>query len=70
VIFQITMFPATIWPYLTWNPLLHVEELLRTYWFYSYHTPVGSPSYVAECLFGMVFFGLLLERYARRRLPA
>ncbi len=70
VIFQVTMFPPTIWPYLTWNPLLHVEELLRTYWFYSYHTPVGSPLFVAECLFVMVFFGLLLERYARRRLPS
>jgi capsular polysaccharide transport system permease protein len=69
VIFSITMFPATIWPYLTWNPLLHVEELLRTYWFYSYHTPVGSSAFVAECLFGMTFFGLLLERYARLRMP-
>ncbi len=69
VIFQITMFPPTIWPYLTWNPLLHVEELLRTYWFYTYHSPIGSPAYVAEALIGMLFFGLLLERYARRRLP-
>lgn len=69
VIFQITMFPPVIWPYLEWNPLLHVEELLRTYWFYSYHTPVGSPSYVAVWLAGMVLFALLLERYARRRLP-
>ncbi|HEX4160446.1 MAG TPA: hypothetical protein VHY79_18410 [Rhizomicrobium sp.] len=69
VIFQVTMFPPTIWPYLTWNPMLHIEELLRTYWFYSYQTPIGSPLYVAQCLFGMTFFGLLLERYARRRLP-
>jgi capsular polysaccharide transport system permease protein len=69
VIFQITMFPATIWPYLAWNPLLHVEELLRTYWFYSYRTPIGSPTYVIECMLGMMFFGLLIERYVRRRLP-
>jgi capsular polysaccharide transport system permease protein len=70
VIFQVTSFPPTIWPYLTWNPMLHIEELLRSYWFYTYQTPVGSPAYVAECLLGMTFFGLLLERYARRRLPA
>jgi capsular polysaccharide transport system permease protein len=70
VVFQVTSFPPTIWPYLTWNPMLHVEELLRTYWFYSYHTPVGSPLYVAESLTALTFFGLLLERYARRRLPA
>ncbi|HEY6578827.1 MAG TPA: hypothetical protein VIY09_05855 [Rhizomicrobium sp.] len=69
VIFQVAMFPSSALPYLAWNPLLHVEELLRTYWFYSYHTPIGSPAYVAECVLIMTFFGLLLERYARRRLP-
>ena len=70
VIFQVTMFPPTIWPYISWNPLLHIEELLRTYWFYSYQTPIGSPLFVAQCLLGTTFFGLLLERYARRRLPS
>jgi capsular polysaccharide transport system permease protein len=69
VIFQITMFPSAFWPYLTWNPLLHVEELLRANWLYTYHSPVASPAYVMACLIGMVFFGLLLERYVRRRLP-
>jgi ABC-type polysaccharide/polyol phosphate export permease len=52
-----------------WNPLLHIEELIRTYWFTSYHTPVGSPAYVAECLLIMTFLGLLVERYVRRRFP-
>ena len=69
VVFSITMFPPSIWPYLYWNPLLHVEELMRTYWFYSYQTPVGNPVYVAECMFGFLVTGLILERYARRRLP-
>ena len=68
VIFQVTMFPPQIWVYLTWNPLLHIMELLRTYWFYNYQTPIGSPLYVTECMIGMLFFGLLVERYARRRL--
>lgn len=70
VIFQITMFPPSVWPYLTWNPLLHIEELLRSYWFYSYQTPIGSPLFVTQCFVGMAFFGLLLERYARRRLSS
>jgi capsular polysaccharide transport system permease protein len=70
VVFQLTMFPPTVWPYLLWNPLLHAEELLRIYWFANYQTPGISPLYVAECLLGMVFFGLLLERYMRRRLPS
>jgi hypothetical protein len=43
---------------------------LRIYWFNNYQTPGISPLYVAECLLGMVFFGLLLERYMRRRLPS
>jgi capsular polysaccharide transport system permease protein len=70
VVFQLTMFPPTIWPYLLWNPLLHVEELLRIYWFSNYQTPGISPLYVAESLLGMSFLGLLLERYMRRRLPS
>ena len=70
VVFQLTMFPPTIWPYLLWNPLLHVEELLRIYWFSNYQTPGISPLYVAESLLGMAFLGLLLERYMRRRLPS
>lgn len=68
VIFSITMFPPTILPYLLWNPLLHSEELLRIYWFSNYQTPGISALYVAECSLVMFFFGLLLERYARRRL--
>jgi capsular polysaccharide transport system permease protein len=68
VVISLSLFPPTIWPYLLWNPLLHVEELLRVYWFYNYQTPVVSAAYVAECLGGMIFFGLLIERYARRRI--
>jgi len=69
VIISLTQFPSTLWPYLLWNPMLHVEELLRIYWLPDYHTPEVSARYVAEWLFGMLFFGLLLERYARRGLP-
>jgi len=69
VIFGLRLFPPSMWPYLLWNPLLHVEELLRVYWFTNYQTPQVSALYVAECSTGLVFFGLLLERYMRRRLP-
>lgn len=70
VIFSLTNFPTFTWPYLLWNPLLHAEELLRVYWFSNYVTPGISALYVAECVLVMIFFGLLLERYMRRRLPA
>src|SRR5205814_2469833 len=66
VIIPLSIFPPTVWPYLTWNPLLNLEELLRVYWLYDYETPVVSAAYVAECLLGLLFLGLLLERYARR----
>jgi capsular polysaccharide transport system permease protein len=70
VFISISIFPESMWPYLTWNPMLHVEELLRVYWFYNYTSPVGSPAYVVESLVVMMCAGLLLERYVRRRLPA
>jgi capsular polysaccharide transport system permease protein len=69
VVISLTQFPPSVWPYLLWNPLLHIEELMRIYWLPDYHTPIVSPGYVAKWLVGMMFFGLLLERYARRRLP-
>ncbi len=69
VILLLTYIPATIWPYLTWNPMLHVEELLHTYWLPAYVTPVGSPYYVVECLICLVTLGFLLERYMRHHLP-
>ncbi len=68
VVFPLTMFPPSVWPYLLLNPLLHIEELLRVYWFNNYETPGISVLYIAECFLGMAFFGLLLERYLRRRL--
>jgi capsular polysaccharide transport system permease protein len=70
VYFTITSLPSNYWGYLTWNPMLHVSELMRTYWFTSYQTPVGNPFYVAICAFGLLILGLLMERYVRLRLPA
>jgi capsular polysaccharide transport system permease protein len=70
VFISITFFPEYMWPYLTWNPMLHIEELLRVYWFYDYTSPVANPTYILECLVVLMCAGLLLERYARRRLPA
>ncbi len=50
----------------------HVEEnFMRTYWFTTYQTPDRpGPLYVGECILGMAFLGLSLERYVRRRVPA
>ncbi|HEY5238193.1 MAG TPA: hypothetical protein VIJ62_07415 [Rhizomicrobium sp.] len=69
VFFLITTFPEWTWPYLDWNPMLHIEELMRTYWFYTYQTPVGSFVYVSEWLAGLAILGLSVERYVRFRIP-
>lgn len=69
VFISIKIFPESIWPYLAWNPMLHVEELLRVYWFPGYASPVANPAYVVECLVVLICAGLLVERYVRRRLP-
>src|SRR3954464_11924215 len=34
--FCITMLPLAFWPYVTWNPLFHVTELVRDAWFEGY----------------------------------
>lgn len=69
VFVPLSSFPEFTWPYLTWNPMLHVEELIKAYWFRTYHSPVGQSGYVVECLLGMAVAGLLCERYVRWRLP-
>lgn len=70
VYFTISTIPSNYWIYLTWNPMLHVSELMRTYWFSTYQTPIGSPFFVGICAGGLMIFGLLLERYVRYRVPA
>lgn len=66
--FVIASFPTWTWPYLTWNPLLHVSELLRSYWFTTYTTPVGSLPFIGIWILGLTLLGLSLDRYVRRML--
>ncbi len=68
MLFVVTMFPSTYWPYLTWNPVLHCMEMLHEAWFVTYTSPVADPVYVLEWLVGLLLLGLSLERY-QRRLP-
>jgi capsular polysaccharide transport system permease protein len=65
-IFCIVMIPVAYWPYLTWNPLLHVTEMARDAWFESYVSPIASPLYILECTVGLLLLGLSVERYMRR----
>lgn len=64
--FVITSIPVQFWAYMTWNPMLHVNELIRTYWFSNYNTPVGSPAYVICWITVLLALGLSMERFIRR----
>lgn len=64
--FCITMLPLSYWPYVTWNPLLHITEMTRDAWFESYVSPIASPMYVSECLLCLALLGLSVERFMRR----
>ncbi|MGD0192676.1 MAG: hypothetical protein ABSD74_18205 [Rhizomicrobium sp.] len=69
VYLPITRFPTYVWPYIDWMPMLNIEELIRQYWFVDYASPVATPGYVLWTTVGVAAFGLLCERYCRRRLP-
>ena len=68
VLFPMTSVPQEYWYLLTWNPILHIEELLRTSFFQNYNTPVGSVSYVLAFAVGFLGFGLALYRATVTRL--
>ena len=50
------------------NPLLHAIELTRDGWFTGYHVPQVNVLYPAAWMLVLLYFGLTLERVARRRL--
>jgi capsular polysaccharide transport system permease protein len=64
--FVITMMPLAIWPYLSWNPILQIAEMLREAWFGTYKSPIADPMYVAAWILGLLLFGLSIERFMRR----
>lgn len=66
MLFVITMFPSSFWPYFTWNPILHCMEMIRDGWFVTYTSPIADPAYVAEWILGLFLLGLSLERFQRR----
>jgi capsular polysaccharide transport system permease protein len=66
MLFVITQIPTTLWPWFTWNPVLHCEEMIRDGWFVTYTSPIASPGYVMEWMLGLFLLGLSLERFVRR----
>ena len=59
--------PTELRDYLLYNPLLHAVELVRDGWFVGYHSRHVDLQYLAGWILALVYLGLLLERFARRR---
>lgn len=57
-------------PFRTWllyNPIMHLLELLRSYFFYEFESSHGSWIYAGSWVVGSLVFGLLLHQALRRR---
>jgi capsular polysaccharide transport system permease protein len=60
--FVMGQLPSSTWVYFTWNPLLHINEFIRSFWWPVYQSPVADASFVVECIVGLFFFGLMFQR--------
>ncbi len=60
--------PAGLREALLYNPMMHVIELVRDGWFLEYEAHYLDLAYVAAWVVSLLYLGLLLERFARRRL--
>jgi len=66
--FSTNDLPSNVRDIFIWNPILHAVELTRTGWFPGYDIPQVNALYPAAWIMVLLFFGLTLERVARRRL--
>jgi len=65
IFFVVPELPPGIREYLLWNPLLHITELARSYYFVQYTTAYGHLDYVLVWTIALLFVGLVLERLLR-----
>lgn len=66
VVFAINRLPSFLWPYLQWNPILHLVEGCRALWNPAFQAPIFDPVYVIEIGFVLTTLGFALERMSRR----
>lgn len=62
IMFPLHAVPKAFWPYLLWNPLVHVVELARESLAINYQSEGASLSYLAFSTLLVLFVGLLLYR--------
>ncbi|HEY5410614.1 MAG TPA: ABC transporter permease [Caulobacteraceae bacterium] len=66
VLYAVNRLPSFLWPYLRWNPILHLIEGCRTLWNPGFVAPIFSPAYVFSIGFVLTTLGFVLERLSRR----
>ncbi|HEB97405.1 MAG TPA: hypothetical protein ENI96_13365 [Sedimenticola thiotaurini] len=66
--FTANELPTGVRDIMMWNPLLQITELLRDGWYSQYTAHDLDLAYVAAWILIPTYFGLVLERLARRRL--
>lgn len=64
-LFVVSALPAKISYALSWNPVLHSVEWMRTAYFIGYPEQVLDINYLIGFSLGAIFLGLLLERLLR-----
>jgi capsular polysaccharide transport system permease protein len=70
VFFSLQDLPPEIWPYLTWNPLVHFNELARYACFESYGHYGVSLSYIVEVTVISLFLSLSIYHIAWKKVLA
>lgn len=68
VFYSADMLPDAIRPYLLFNPLMHIFELIRSAFFLQFESIYADPGYVLSWVVCTLFFGLLLQRGLRQRI--
>jgi len=66
VLYSVNRLPSFLWPYLRWNPLLHLIEGGRKLWNPDFDAPIFSPMYVFMIGFILTTIGFVIERISRR----
>lgn len=67
VFFTASELPDDLRAVLLYNPVLHAVELVRDGWFREFHSDHFDLAYVIGWILLFGYLGLLLERFARRR---
>jgi len=68
IFFTASELPGDIREILLYNPVLHAIELVRDGWFHEFHSDYFDPAYVLGWILLLGYLGLLIERFARRRM--